>query len=92
MSIKKQPADQGHFTCINNLLIDKTMPTLPANAWKILTFIIRRTVGLHKDSEARIKEQIKTGTGIRSDSTVCKMLLILVQKSPSGRTTRRLAL
>ena len=84
MSIKKPkpgcPLGQGDFTCINNLLIDKIMPTLPANAWKILTFIIRRAVGCAKDREALSYKQIKKGTGIRSDSTVCKMLLILAQK------------
>ena len=57
------------------------MPALPANAWKILTLIIRQTADLHKESEALSYEQIKKGTGIRSDTTVCKMLSILAQKS-----------
>lgn len=65
---------QGHFTIFDNFILDEIMPQLGPNAWKVLCFIIRKTIGWQKDNDSLSFSQIKTGTGIKNNTTVSKAL------------------
>ncbi len=63
-------ADQGRFTAVHNSVFDVIMPSLPPNAFKVLCFVIRKTVGWKKESDQLSYSQIATGTGIKSPATL----------------------
>ena len=65
---------QGNFTAVDNAVIDEIMPNLSGNEWKVLCFIIRKTVGWHKDSDGIAYSQFRAGTGISSNTTVQKSI------------------
>lgn len=52
---------QGHFTAVDNVIIDKILPFISGNAWKVLSLILRRN---HEDSVSVSYVQISEGTGI----------------------------
>ena len=62
------------FTGFHNLLLDKVMPELSPNAWKVLCFIIRQTVGWHRNHKKLRYGRIMRGTGIKSRTTVSTAL------------------
>jgi hypothetical protein len=70
-------ARQGNYTVFDNSVLDYIMPQVSASAWKVLSFIIRKTIGWHRDDDYLSAGQIMAGTGINSDRTiteVCKEL------------------
>src|SRR5689334_6805817 len=72
-------AHQGNFTQVHNAVIDHVMPQLSANAWKILTYIIRQTVGWHEEQRDIGYRKIALRTGIKSYSTIARAIEELVQ-------------
>jgi hypothetical protein len=72
-------ARQGHYTVIDNFILDHIMPVLAPNAWKVLCFIIRKTVGWHKDEDKLSLGQIMAGTGIKNRNTVSNAISQLEQ-------------
>jgi hypothetical protein len=72
---------EDEFTKIHNYALEVFMPLLPANAWKILCFILRETKGWHTDHTQVAYKAIKAGTGIASDETVARNLKILLGQS-----------
>ncbi|MFL6210524.1 MAG: replication protein [Pyrinomonadaceae bacterium] len=63
-------AAQGNFTQFHNYVLDEIMPALKPCHWKVLCFIIRRTRGFQRQSDALSDTQIITGTQIKSSATV----------------------
>ncbi len=63
-------ARQGHFTVIDNFILDYIMPNVSPTEWKVLCFIIRKTVGWQKAEDKLSISQIKEGTGINSRTTI----------------------
>ena len=45
-------ARQGHFTVFDNAVLDIVMPTLSGSEWKLLSFVIRKTIGWQKNADA----------------------------------------
>lgn len=72
---------QGHFTVIDNVILDHIMPNVKPNAWKVLCFIIRKTEGWHKDEDQLSITQIMDGTGIKNRNTVSKAITELEGKN-----------
>jgi phage replication O-like protein O len=68
------------YTMFDNYLLDRIMPEIKPNAWKILCLIIRKTRGWHKESDRISFSQIKRGTGISSDETISNALKQLSAK------------
>lgn len=58
------------FMRIHNSLFDIVMPSLGPNSWKVYCFIIRKTWGYSKDTDAVSYSQIAKGCGISSPQTV----------------------
>ena len=72
-------ARQGHFTVIDNFILDHIMPNVAPNAWKVLCFIIRKTVGWQKEEDKLSLGQIMDGTGIKNRNTVSNAISQLEQ-------------
>jgi phage replication O-like protein O len=62
----------------DNAVIDHLMPQLSPTEWKVLTLIVRKTVGWNKEEDSISYSQIKDGTGIKSDATISKAIKALV--------------
>lgn len=62
------------WTMTHNVIIDDIMPKLSGSAWKVLTVIIRKTKGFHKECDELSFSQIKEKTGIKSSTTVSEAL------------------
>jgi phage replication O-like protein O len=65
------------------------MPSLSATEWKVLCFIIRKTIGWHKTCERLSYTHIIKGTGVKSTATISKALKKLTRRryvlaSPGG--------
>jgi phage replication O-like protein O len=73
-------ADEDGYTAFSNYLLDIVMPSLPANAWKVLCFIVRKTRGWQKDMDRLSYGQIETGAGISSSATVSTALKLLLER------------
>ncbi len=73
-------AEQGNFTIVHNIVIDKIMPTLTGAEFKILMTIIRQTVGWHREKDAISYQNFMDATGVGSASTVKKSLDQLKEK------------
>jgi phage replication O-like protein O len=56
------------------------MPSLSATEWKVLCFIIRKTIGWQKTREQLSYTQIIKGTGIKSPVTISKALKKLTRR------------
>jgi phage replication O-like protein O len=65
---------QGNYTQIDNAVIDVIMPTLSPTEWMVLSLIIRKTVGWHKDIDGIAYSQFIKGTGIKSNTTIQRAL------------------
>jgi len=74
MTKHKPFENQGGYTEFNNIALDEIMPKLNGSAWKVLSFIIRKTKGWHKNRDELAFSQIRKGTGIGSNTTVRKAL------------------
>ena len=81
---------QGHYTMVDNAVFDEIMPLLNGNEWKVLSFIIRKTIGWHKDMDGIAYSQFRDGTGIKSNTTIQKSLhqLIYLGLIEVGKTGR----
>ena len=71
---------QGHFTMVDNAIIDFVLPRLSGNEVKLLLYVLRKTRGWGKEEDAIPYSQIMVGTGIRSRSTVHKAVERLESK------------
>jgi phage replication O-like protein O len=67
-------ARQGHFTAVDNAVFDAIMPILSSSEWKVLCFIIRKTIGWQKEMDSISYSQIKAGTGIKTATTIQKAI------------------
>lgn len=79
MSVKPF-ADHGHYTTVHDAVFDVVMPYCPPNAFKVLLFVLRKTRGWKKEEDILRYEEIKAGTGIKSDTTLSKELEWLLDK------------
>jgi phage replication O-like protein O len=93
MTIIKPFARQGNFTVFDNAILDHIMPEVSNTAWKVLCFVIRKTIGWQKDQDGLALSQIGIGTGIKSNTTLSKaitdledMSLIIVTRYGDGTT------
>ena len=73
-------ADEDGYTTFSNYMLDVIMPSLPANAWKVLCFIVRKTRGWQKDMDRLSYGQIETGAGIGSSATISAAIKVLLEK------------
>ena len=80
MSIQPFANTGDNYTTLTNYMLDIIMPELPANAWKMLCFIHRKTFGWNKTNDALSYTQIAAGTGIRSSATISSALKLLEAK------------
>lgn len=71
---------QSGFTVFDNVILDYIMPGLSNTAWKVLCYVIRKTIGWHKESDQLSYTRIMAGTGISSRSTISKALTDLEAK------------
>lgn len=62
---------QERFTVFENIVIDYIMPFISPSAWKILSFIVRKTTGWQKDRDELSISQIEYGTKL-SRPTITK--------------------
>jgi hypothetical protein len=68
-----KPFDRaGYYTVFENFALDHIMPIVSGNAWKIFSFITRKTRGYQKESDMLSHKQIMKGTGIKSRTTTTK--------------------
>ncbi len=74
MKTVKPFARQGHYTTVDHALHDFVMPAIAATSWKILSLIVRKTVGWNKDEDGISYSQLIKGTGIVSRTTIKKGL------------------
>ena len=77
-------AEQGRFTQVHNLCFDQIMPRVSGSAWKVLCLIVRHTRGKQKKFDGFPYAGIKSGTGIKSDTTVAAALRELTEISMFG--------
>lgn len=70
-------ARQGHYTAVDNAILDELMATLSGNEFKLLMAIVRRTVGYQVDAQAIPLRDFQEITGISSRNTVVKNLAAL---------------
>lgn len=76
----KPLADHGHYTAVHDAVFDVVMPFCPPNAFKVLMLVLRKTRGWKKEEDVLRYEEIKAGTGIKSNTTLAKELDWLVGK------------
>src|SRR5438105_541057 len=67
-------AEQGNYIAVHRILFDEVMPRLSPNAWKVLSLIVRKTIGWNKDFDIVAYPQIMDGTGIKGRGTVSAAL------------------
>lgn len=72
--MSKPFAEQNNYSPVHNDVLDILMPQLSPASWKVLCFILRKTVGWRKTSDAISYSQIMTGTGIGGRATVAKAI------------------
>ena len=60
----------GNYTVFDNALLDRIMPVIRPTSWVVLSYILRRTIGWQRDREVLSYTNIRTGTGIKSDTTI----------------------
>ena len=65
---------QRNYTPMHNYMYDVAMPCMSNAAWKTLSYIVRQTDGWNSDDAGLSYNDIKRGTGIRSDGTVSKVI------------------
>jgi hypothetical protein len=69
--MKVQPGkDQGYYTAIHSAYLDAVMPLISGNAWKVLSAILRQTVGWQCQSVLLSQRVLLDLTGIRSHHTL----------------------
>ncbi|HBQ59415.1 MAG TPA: hypothetical protein DD671_07270 [Balneolaceae bacterium] len=76
------------FTAYPNYSIDKIMPVIDGNTFKVLTVIVRKTIGFHKKHDKIALSQFEGLTGL-SRNTIIKSLKILcdnqiIEKNDKG--------
>lgn len=71
---------QSRYTTMDNFIIDHVMPKISGSAWKVLTVIIRKTIGWHKECDEVSFRQLLGLTGIKSFTTLTNALKELEDK------------
>lgn len=81
-------AEQGNYTTVHNIVIDKIMPQLTGAEFKTLIAIIRLTVGWHRERDAISYSRFREITGLSSTSTIRRAIdgleergLIFIEKT-----------
>ena len=77
-------AEGSGFTQLDNSLIDYVMPSVNPSDWVIICFVVRKTRGWHKDSDALSLTQMEAGTGL-SRPTVVSSLKRLTEQGHLSR-------
>ena len=77
-------AEGNGFTQLDNSLIDYVMPSVNPSDWVIICFVVRKTRGWHKDSDALSLTQMEAGTGL-SRPTVVSSLKRLTEQGHLSR-------
>jgi phage replication O-like protein O len=67
------------FTAYPNHIIDELMPDIDGNTFKVLTVVIRKTIGYHKKVDKIALSQFKSHSGL-SKNTIIKSLNLLCEK------------
>lgn len=68
-------ASAGNWTQVHNYCFDHIMPSISANAWKVLTLIIRQTRGYDRQqTDGLSQRQMLERTGIKSFTTLRRAL------------------
>lgn len=62
------------YTVVRNEILEEIMPKLSGSAWKVLSAIIRATMGWQKEEDALSYTQLMERAGIGSRSTISKAL------------------
>jgi len=62
------------YTVVRNEILDDIMPKLSASGWKVLSAIVRATMGWQKQEDALSYSQLMERTGIGSKSTISRAL------------------
>lgn len=75
-----------------NILLDKFLAIVEPSDWKIISHIVRKTYGWHKDQDAISATQLSKATGLNDKwcSERCEMLAAagLLQKGPMAKDLR----
>ena len=66
------------YTVVRNEVFDEVMPMVSYPAWKVLSAIIRATMGWHKTEDRLSYSQLMERTGIRSPGTLSRAIEELV--------------
>jgi phage replication O-like protein O len=74
-----KPFEKKGYTEFHNYLLDHVMPVVSSTAWKVLCFIIRKTVGWNKEVDCLSLSQIMNGTGIKGRSTAMTAINALAE-------------
>ena len=89
---------QGHYTQIDNLVIDELMQTLSGLQFKVLMVIIRKTIGWGKEEDNISLSQIRQTAGTTNKNSVIEAIrhleaqgLIIVSR-PGGVATNSFSL
>src|SRR5690606_7638540 len=86
---------QNCFTVFDNAVIDALMPQLSHTAWKVLSVLIRQTIGFQKEHDKISHAQLTKKTGINTRATLIKAVKELetwgiIKKAPLERKTGNL--
>lgn len=78
--MSKKPFSPPMHTQFSNDAIDYIMPHVSANAWRIITVVIRKTYGWHKRKDRISFSQFISLTGIKNKSTLSNALSECLEK------------
>lgn len=77
--IHKPFNSQSGYTMFDNFILDVIMPELKPTHWKVLCFIMRKTIGWHRVEDGLSYSQIMDGTGIKNRTTISGAIKELVR-------------
>ena len=64
------------FTAYPNYSIDKIMPVIDGNTFKVLTVIVRKTIGFHKKHDKIALSQFEDLTGLSRNTIIRSFVTI----------------
>jgi phage replication O-like protein O len=85
----QEKEERGGFIPFPQILIDEIMPIAGSNSWRVLCFIIRKTLGWNKEFDVIDYEQISVGTGISSPNAISDALSELQGKQIVKKGSRK---
>ena len=72
-------ARQGHGFAVDNYLVDHVMPAIGPAAWKVLSVVMRHTIGWHRDDAQLSNAELQRMTGL-ANPAVTKALKVLTSE------------